>query len=262
MKVFIQTRSESVPLAIQQVSTALAPGLEFITSHQDADLLVLDTWNDVELMHSPWNWVILTGIDRPFISDGDRLPERTEFVPIYSFMRAFAARCAEVQAAVDHYPRPPYKKINGPDILVVDDRRVNALAAIEQLGELYQLTVVSTYRQALDELLARIAKTQFAAVLTDYLMPASAMTLGDAARVAFAGRQMPLGLIIAMRAIQAGVTKVAVVTDTSHHDHPMVAALDPLLNQPWRINDGIVRFWIGRNEREQKDWAGAWALLN
>lgn len=65
----------------------------------------------------------------------------------------------------------------------------------------------------------------FDAVLTDLLVPASKKTLGDKGWK-FVGQEMPLGTIIALRAMAAGVKLVAVVTDTNHHDHPASAALD------------------------------------
>ncbi len=41
----------------------------------------------------------------------------------------------------------------------------------------------------------------------------------------FAGQEMPLGAIIALLAIHAGVKNVAVVTDMGHHDHRAFDAL-------------------------------------
>jgi len=262
LKIFIKTRDASVTEAIRQLTTTLPLGADMTALHRDADLLVLDSWADVEMMHSPWSYIILTGLEPPFVSSGNRMPQRTEFVPIHHFVAAFARRCAIVQAAVDHEPRPPYRKIDGSDLLIVDDHRVHAMSAIQQLGETHQLTVVSTFRQALAELAARRAETQFEAVLTDFLLPASGHNLGPAACVAFTGRLMPLGPYVAMQAIQSGVKKVAVVTDASHHDHPMVAALDPLLDKNWIIDGGLMKFWVGRNDQEDKDWAGALKALD
>lgn len=65
----------------------------------------------------------------------------------------------------------------------------------------------------------------FDAVLTDLLVPASDQKLGYKGE-RFAGQEMPLGSIIALLAIHAGIKNVAVVTNMGHHDHPASAALD------------------------------------
>ncbi len=58
----------------------------------------------------------------------------------------------------------------------------------------------------------------FDAVLTDLMVPASKQAQGDQGRK-FVGQEMPLGTMIALLAIAAGIRKVAVVTDMSHHNH-------------------------------------------
>lgn len=65
----------------------------------------------------------------------------------------------------------------------------------------------------------------FDAVLTDLLVPASRQAMGPDG-YEFIGKEMPLGTAIALLALTAGITKVAVVTDMSHHDHPASAAFD------------------------------------
>lgn len=62
-------------------------------------------------------------------------------------------------------------------------------------------------------------------VLTDLLVPASSNAQGPDGRP-FVGKEMPLGTVIALRALAAGVKRVAVVTDMNHHNHPASAALD------------------------------------
>jgi len=71
----------------------------------------------------------------------------------------------------------------------------------------------------------------FDAVLSDLLVPASRKTLGPAS-LHMAGQEMPLGTIIALLAMTAGVKMVAVVTDTNHHNHPASAALDHFPEKP------------------------------
>jgi len=68
-------------------------------------------------------------------------------------------------------------------------------------------------------------RPDFDVVLTDLLVPASRQAQGDVGR-ALVGKEMPLGTIIALLALVAGVKKVAVVTDMNHHNHPASAAFD------------------------------------
>ena len=65
----------------------------------------------------------------------------------------------------------------------------------------------------------------FDIVLTDLLVPASRQAQGTEGQ-RFVGQEMPLGTIIALLALCAGVKKVAVVTDMNHHNHPASAAFD------------------------------------
>jgi DNA-binding NarL/FixJ family response regulator len=74
----------------------------------------------------------------------------------------------------------------------------------------------------------------FDAVLTDLLVPASRKAQGPEGKI-FVGQEMPLGSIIALRALAAGVTMVAVVTYMNHHNHPASAALDNFF--PFSIGD-------------------------
>jgi len=72
---------------------------------------------------------------------------------------------------------------------------------------------------------AATSYSEYDVVLTDLMVPASRQALGSDG-TQFAGQEMPLGSIIALRALRFGVRNVAVVTDMSHHDHPASAAFD------------------------------------
>jgi CheY-like chemotaxis protein len=82
------------------------------------------------------------------------------------------------------------------------------------------------YRKACNEANdAATSHPDFDVVLTDLLVPASRQAQGpDGSQ--FVGQEMPLGAVIALLALSAGVTKVAVVTDMNHHNHPASAAFD------------------------------------
>jgi len=65
----------------------------------------------------------------------------------------------------------------------------------------------------------------FDVVLTDLLVPASKQAQGGEG-MRLVGQEMPLGSIIALLALNAGIKNVAVVTDKNHHHHPASAAFD------------------------------------
>lgn len=82
-----------------------------------------------------------------------------------------------------------------------------------------------SYNKASKELMRKAwCRSEFDAVMTDLLVPASSRCMGDEGSK-FVGQEMPLGAIIALRALAAGVRLVAVVTDTDHHDHPASSAI-------------------------------------
>lgn len=68
-------------------------------------------------------------------------------------------------------------------------------------------------------------RPNFDAVLCDLLLPASEQAQGKKGRV-HVGTEMPLGTTLAFLALAAGIKRVAVVTDTNHHNHPASAAFD------------------------------------
>lgn len=115
-------------------------------------------------------------------------------------------------------------------ILVFDDSLMNQRSARVQLKD-HDLTIVGTYDEAQSALTSmKFGKVnpdfqKFDVVLTDLMVPASRQSLGGPA-TQLAGQEMPLGSIIALKALSVGVKMVALVTDTNHHDHPASAAID------------------------------------
>jgi len=152
-------------------------------------------------------------------------------------------------------------------ILVFDDNELHRNAAVEQLAEDHELTVIETYDEAEDALKSRIDKKRvrqflaeagfsnrprfgtdewrtfysaelkaekeatihpdFDIVLTDLLVPASSRNQGGKGNN-YVGQEMPLGTVIAFLAIKIGVKHVGVITDLNHHNHPASASLDAL----------------------------------
>lgn len=146
-------------------------------------------------------------------------------------------------------------------ILVVDDNRQHLAAAREQLESGNDLVATESYEEAIALL---TPDTDIEVLLSDLLMPAEPYCLGPQG-LKFLGHEIPIGFVLALRAAQVGVKHVAVITDASHHNHPMSAALDwigrtPL---PFSINGATVRIahaQLGADGR--KDWAQALAAVS
>ena len=130
--------------------------------------------------------------------------------------------------------------VNGLRILVVDDNKTHRSAAQAQLGKDNTLTVVGTYDEA-QKLLAgvyvsggfgkdavpsrREGRETFDMVLADLLLPASAQAQGpDGGQ--HVGKEMPVGIFLALLAAKQGAKHVAVFTDSDHHSHPASACFD------------------------------------
>ncbi len=104
-------------------------------------------------------------------------------------------------------------------ILVFDDSQTNRDAARAQLKN-HDLTVVGTY----DEAQKLLTTHKFDVVLTDLLVPASHQSQGSEE---FVGKEMPVGIFIALlAAVKTRAKYVAVFTDTDHHSHPASACFD------------------------------------
>lgn len=81
-------------------------------------------------------------------------------------------------------------------------------------------------------------------VLTDLLVPASDQKQGPDGQK-FVGQEMPLGIFIALLAAKNGVKKVAVLTDSNHHNHPASACFDAFHDKynhevPFIVGEGEV----------------------
>lgn len=109
-------------------------------------------------------------------------------------------------------------------ILILDDCELHRDAAVAQLSNAHDLTVASRYNEILDHRPTPTFLSSFDAVLTDLLLPAPRITNGEG--LALVGQEMPLGTIIALHALQAGVALVGVLTDVNHHMHPASACFD------------------------------------
>lgn len=126
-------------------------------------------------------------------------------------------------------------------ILVVDDTQRHLDAAMQQLsGPDTEVVTLRTYSEAFKRLASTRWDTEkkgyvpneekFDVVLTDLLMPAERGIAQDAR---YAGLDFPVGLMLMVRAVQAGVTLIAVVSARNHHMHPAADAMDFISSDGW-----------------------------
>lgn len=107
-------------------------------------------------------------------------------------------------------------------ILLVDDSVRHRRAGKKQLEALdHEVVAVSEYGEARK----RAKEGGYDIALLDLLMPAEATTLGPNARIEHVGREIAIGFPLLL-SLAGLVGKIAVATDTNHHDHPMSAAVD------------------------------------
>lgn len=113
-------------------------------------------------------------------------------------------------------------------ILVVDDKQQHRDAALALFVHGHDLSVVSTYGQAMN----RLDQGGYDAFLTDLFLPAERTTLAPDA-YQFIGQEIPVGLVLALAAAQRDVPFIGLATDVNHHKHPMSAALDLICGAYW-----------------------------
>lgn len=142
-------------------------------------------------------------------------------------------------------------------ILVVDDKEENRKSAQALLAG-HELTVVGDYERAekllkpqvdrvkYDDLLVLRGLTEksdwklreaarqecivfpdFDVALIDLLLPAGRNQMGDRGWQ-YVGKEMPIGIFLALLAARHGVKLVGVFSDQCHHDHPASACFDAL----------------------------------
>lgn len=150
-------------------------------------------------------------------------------------------------------------------VLVVDDKVLHLQGAREQLVG-HDLVTTDSYEEAIG-LLAE--DTDLEVLLSDLLMPAEPYALGTEG-LKYLGHEMPIGLVLALRAALVGVKMVAVITDANHHNHPMSAALDWITPAYWTSDKANVlnvngsRVLIahaGLDEHGRKNWQAALDVL-
>jgi CheY-like chemotaxis protein len=152
-------------------------------------------------------------------------------------------------------------------ILVIDDKQDNLDAAVQQLQG-HEVITVSSYDEA-EKYIAgslehigdngrwkqvhteegeRINHT-LDVILTDLFLPASKTGVSN-----YNGtEEVPYGLVISMTAQRLGIP-VAIVTDTNHHAHPILWAMDMMLTDESTDMQGKFEFRPGFCSFKGKKW--------
>lgn len=145
-------------------------------------------------------------------------------------------------------------------VLLIDDspkqRRVGK-ATLEARGD--HVTVFSSYVEA------RLAsETQkFDAALIDLMMPSEGMMLSQEGFTDHLGREEGVGFPMIFALVMHGIPKIAVVTDTNHHAHPLSAMVDWFDQTSFTINGSRVLIRHAKFHPDgTKDWCHALDELN
>ena len=108
----------------------------------------------------------------------------------------------------------------------------------------------------------RASTESFDAALIDLLMPAEPTTLGTEARKEFVGREIAVGFPLVLELTRLGIKKVAVATDTNHHNHPMSAIVDWFHSDTLEVNGAkVLIMHAPMCEDGAKDWGKVLANL-
>ncbi len=90
------------------------------------------------------------------------------------------------------------------------------------------------------------------------------------------GHEVPVGMLLILKAAMVGVPWIVCLTETGHHDHPITATLDNLAPDTWwskqydgkqgavlRLNDSNVLFGHAPLDEQtrRKDWLRAYQEL-
>jgi len=147
------------------------------------------------------------------------------------------------------------------DILVVEDNKDHLENAVEQLGKSHNLVTATSFDGALKELKQR----PFKVLLSDLMMQKGSFDVMSSKGREFAFEQLPYGFpLILIGAQTYQIPRMAIVTDMSHHDHPMAYCLD-FVHGTMKIQDSLVRIehapMIEKNGIMVKDWRNVLGYL-
>jgi len=151
------------------------------------------------------------------------------------------------------------------EILVVEDSPKHIESARNELSSEGNLTIVSTYKEAIEYL----NKQKADVVLTDERIPFSKARVYPLTDKSFTGLPLPLGSKVVLYAIAKKVPYVALITDADHHSDEIAATLDDfvllcregMFTKALRIGDTDYLQHFGFCQEGVKKFAGAFNTL-
>ena len=144
-------------------------------------------------------------------------------------------------------------------ILVVDDSKKQRKAAVEQLQSVgVEVVTESEYVTAVK----RIERGEkFDVALLDLLMPAEAEMLAGKA-LEHLGETIDVGYPLAIKLALLGIKRIAVATDTTHHEHPSSAMMDWFKGKVIRIEEStVILMHAPTSPQRIKDWKRVLEML-
>lgn len=143
-------------------------------------------------------------------------------------------------------------------ILLLDDSPKHRRAGVKQLEALgHEVVALCDYTEAQNR-----AKEGFDVALIDLLMPAEPTMLGDEACKEFVGREIAIGFPLVLEFSRLGIKRIAVATDTNHHNHPMSAVVDWFNGRDLEVNGARVCIMHAPLTADgAKDWAGILTIV-
>jgi len=253
-------KNTALPLAIMQVLQLVGDESShvFVENVADADLVVFTEVRDIERGFSREKTYVYFDLKTGLRGAKEaKLPENCVTIDqsntLIGLTQVIASLRQKLTSTVEIAPAPVEEVVPlRPDalrILVIDDTPGNITSAKQGLAG-HRLTTVTGYEDAMDIL----NKENFDVVLTDLHLPMSSKTMGDKFKL---GELVPYGLLLMVEAAHQGATRVAVVTNLSHHDDPFSAAFDHFSRFPVNIDGAIVLMTHAPMKGGAKDWAMA-----
>jgi len=135
---------------------------------------------------------------------------------------------------------------------MIDDSVRHRRAGMRDLRAFgHEVVAMSSYGEARQ----KAHGESFDAALIDLLMPAEPTTLGIQAVVDHVGRDIGVGFPLIFELALCGISRIAVATDTGHHDHPDSAIVDWFKGRgPLVVNGAKVLIMHAPMRDGAKDW--------
>ncbi|TSC56261.1 MAG: hypothetical protein G01um101418_156 [Parcubacteria group bacterium Gr01-1014_18] len=235
MKIHIALQNPLQTALVQVLN--LIDGQEFV-DFLSAKLVIVEDKSALIKLHSLDKYFIVFSVKNPGV-----LPANAEWInllggivtrlmPLIADPKEIENRIAKATSHVGvPSTRDPIESVTkvrgfGPEvnILVVDDREKNRERAKTELASQYNLTIASTYIEAMEVL---NWDEHYEYVLSDLYLPPNDKNKTLSPEAIEIGAQIPYGFLIALEAARKG-SHVAIVTDANHHQDCLSAELDSL----------------------------------